>query len=265
MHRSVFYYHRRRDARPDTVREGLRHMAVELHKSGRGSAGARTLSALFRNAGVAVGRYKAGRLMREAGLKSCQPGRHRYVKCERKSLLADNHLSRRFNPGAPDRVWCGDITYIRYRGGWLYLAVVLDLHARKVVGWACSGTADSQLAQRALSMAWEGRGRPAGVLFHSDQGAQYSSLSYGGLVARYGMTRSMSRAGNCWDNAVTERFFRSLKTEWLPEGGYRTAGEAESDVVRYITGYYNRMRPHQHNGGLPPAAQERQKAPLAVS
>ncbi|PLR29221.1 IS3 family transposase, partial [Chimaeribacter californicus] len=179
--------------------------------------------------------------MREAGLVSKQPGRHRYRIVDRSALCAANHLNRDFTVEKPDRVWCGDITFIRSGTGWLYLAVVLDLYARKVVGWAFSSKADSRLAQDALTMAWHNRGRPAGILFHSDQGSQYSSVSYREMALRYGMTSSMSRRGNCWDNAVAERLFRSLKTEWLPPKGYANDEEAEQDVRLYLTGYYNRI------------------------
>jgi len=265
VHRSLFYYHRQQRT-ADKARAVLRSRMAELHKASRGAAGARTLSTLLRREGKVVGRYKAGRLMREAGLVSKQPGRHRYRVVDRTSLCAANHLNRDFTVEKPDCVWCGDITFIRPGTGWLYLAVVLDLYARKVVGWAFSSKADSRLAQDALTMAWHNRGRPAGILFHSDQGSQYSSVSYREMVIRYGMTSSVSRRGNCWDNAVAERLFRSLKTEWLPHKGYANAEEAEQDVRLYLTGYYNRIRPHRSNGGLSPIEKERQKIkPLNVS
>jgi putative transposase len=267
VHRSLFYYHKKRLSTVNRERESLRVRMKELHQANRGSAGARTLSALMCREGKAVGRYKAGQLMKEAGLVSRQPGNHRYRVCDRASLLADNRLNRCFTVEEPDRVWCGDITFIRTGTGWVYLAVVLDLYARKVVGWALSAKADSQLAQDALTMAWHGRGRPAGILFHSDQGTQYSSVSYRAMSGRYGMKRSMSRRGNCWDNAVTERLFRSLKTEWVPRRGYRNAEEAEKDVSFYLSGYYNRIRPHRHNSELSPAEKENllRTEPLTVS
>lgn len=261
VHRSTFYYHQKRRRTTDGGRDALKDRVVELHQLSRGAAGARTLSAMLCREGKAVGRYKAGHLMREAGVVSRQPGKHRYRVCEQRSQYADNHLKRHFRVAGPDQVWCGDITYIRCRGGWLYLAVVLDLYARKVVGWSFSGTSDSQLAQQALSMAWERRGRPSGVMFHSDQGAQYSSVPYGAMVARYGM----SRRGNCWDNAVVERFFRILKTEWLRRNGYQYMEEAQRDIEEYITGYYNRIRPHRCNGGLSPAMKEIQRKLQSVS
>jgi len=195
--------------------------------------------------------------MEEAGLVSRQPGKHRYRICERGSALAGNSLNRCFSVREPNHVWCGDITFIRVSTGWLYLAVVLDLYARKVVGWAFSEKADSRLTQDALTMAWNSRGQPSGLVFHSDQGSQYSSISYRALCGRYGVTRSMSRRGNCWDNAVAERMFRSLKTEWVPAEGYGSVSEAEKDISFYLSGYYNRIRPHRNNSGLSPAEKER--------
>lgn len=202
--------------------------------------------------------------MKEAGLVSRQPGKHRYRLCNRQSHLTGNHLNRNFTVAKPDKIWCGDITFIRTRAGWLYLAVVLDLYARKVVGWAFSSMADSILTQDALTMAWKNRGCPKGLTFHSDQGSQYSSMSYREMAEKYGITLSMSRRGNCWDNAVAERLFRSLKTEWLPHDGYRNRSEAVKDVVQYLSGYYNRLRPHKNNGGLTPAEMERRSPPDCV-
>lgn len=267
VHRSQFYYHKKQQQKETAARDALRQKVAELHRMSRGSAGARTLSSMLKKEGQTVGRYKAGRLMKEAGLVSMQPSRHRYRVCEQPSMMAKNVLARGFNVAKPNKVWCGDITFIRTEKGWYYLAVVLDLYARKVVGWAFSMTADSQLTQHALTVAWHNRGRPSGILFHSDQGTQYSSHSYRATCSRYGMTASMSRKGNCWDNAVTERLFRSLKTEWLPHKGYCSAEEAKRDVSLYLSGYYNRIRPHKYNSGLSPAEKERQmqKEPLAVS
>ncbi|QTO55377.1 DDE-type integrase/transposase/recombinase [Duffyella gerundensis] len=164
--------------------------------------------------------------MKEAGLESRQPRRYRYRAPNRSALLADNHVNRAFNVENPERVWCGDITFIRARNCWLYLAVVLDLFARKVVGWCFSEKADSHLTQAAMMMAWHGRGCPQEVMFH-------------------------------WDNAVAERLFFSLKTEWVPENGYRGAEEAKKDVMLYLKGYYNRKRPYSSNGGLSPADKKR--------
>jgi len=258
--RSSLYYQRSRHARKDVERERLRERVVALHGASRGSAGARTLSARLKSEGEAVGRYKAARLMSEAGLESKQPRGHRYKKTGGETEVAPNHLSRAFTVEAPNRVWCGDITYIWAGSGWLYLAVVVDLYARRVVGWAMSQSPDAALVGQALALAYESRGRPSGVMFHSDQGCQYTSLRFRQQLWRYRMKQSMSRRGNCWDNAPTERFFRSLKTEWIPVEGYRTPEQAKADLLRYLTHHFNQVRPHSFNDYKTPAAKEAEVA-----
>ncbi|HCG8519003.1 TPA: IS3 family transposase, partial [Vibrio parahaemolyticus] len=150
------------------------------------------------------------------------------AKSER--LDIPNLLKREFSVVAPNRVWCGDITYIWSGSKWSYLAVVLDLFSRRVVGWSLSDKPDAKLASKALDMAWEQRGRPQNVMFHSDQGCQYSSRKFRQKLWRYRITQSMSRRGNCWDNAPMERLFRSLKTEWVPATGYLTQTQAKKDI-----------------------------------
>lgn len=254
--RSSLYYRRRSGNRADPDRERLRAEAAALHRASREAAGARTLSALFKARGEAVGRDKARRLMVEAGLRSKQARKHRYPRAGAEARAAPNVLNRRFAVSEPNWVWCGDITYIWAGTGWLYLAVVLDLYARRVVGWAMSSRPDAALVSQALTVAYEARGRPRQVLFHSDQGCQYTSAAFRRRLWRYGMRQSMSRRGNCWDNAPMERFFRSLKSEWVPEIGYPNAEAAKADVLRYLTHYYNRVRPHSANGYMPPLARE---------
>ena len=156
----------------------------------------------------------------------------------------------------PNNVWCGDITYVWAQGRWYYLAVVLDLFARRAVGWAFSLRPDADLVVQALEMAFEQRGRPQGLLFHSDQGSQYASRKFRQRLWRYRIRQSMSRRGNCWDNSPMERLFRSFKTEWLPSTGYMTAQEAQRDISHYLMHRYNWIRPHQFNQGLAPAVVE---------
>ncbi len=158
----------------------------------------------------------------------------------------------------PDQAWCGDVTYIWTGKRWAYLAVVLDLFAWKPVGWAMSFSPDSRLTTRALEMAWERRGKPSGVMFHSDQGSHYTSRQFRQLLWRYRIRQSMSRRGNCWDNSPMERFFRSLKNEWVPVTGYTNFNEAAHAITDYIVGYYSEVRPHEYNGGLPPNESENQ-------
>ncbi|WP_139329132.1 IS3 family transposase [Aeromonas hydrophila] len=227
-----------------------------LFKESRGSAGSRALMSMMRALGHQIGRFKVRRLMKEAGLVSKQPGAHRYQVARSERQDIPNHLAREFAAPQPNQVWCGDITYVWAGGRWHYLAAVLDLHTRRVVGWAMSGRPDADLAVKALDMAYQQRGCPSGVLFHSDQGSQYGSRVFRQRLWRYRMTQSMSRRGNCWDNAPMERLFRSLKTEWLPTTGYMSLREAKRDISYYLMDYYNWRRPHQHNDGIPPAEAE---------
>lgn len=194
--------------------------------------------------------------MKLLGLESTQVPSHAYKKAEQPHVDIPNLLDRKFDIQEPDTAWTGDITYIWTGTRWAYLAVVLDLFARKPVGWALSLSPDTALVKKALTMAYESRSEPEGVMFHSDQGCQYTSLGFRQLLWRYQMKQSLSRRGNCWDNAPTERFFRSLKTEWVPETGYSSFPAAKQAINDYIIGYYSQIRPHQNNDGLPPNVAE---------
>ena len=196
--------------------------------------------------------------MKMLNLESSQPPGHRYRKANQEHIRVANLLDRRFNVTHPNHVWCGDVTYIRVGQRWAYLAVVLDLFARKPVGWAMSLSPDSDLTCQALQVAFELRAKPRGVLFHSDQGGSYTSQKFQQRLGVYGMHPSMSRRGNCWDNSPMERFFRSLKTEWIPWRGYQSFREAKNSIIDYLIGYYSQTRPHQHNRGLSPNMAEQQ-------
>ena len=238
----------------DHERVRLRAKVVAIHTASRGAVGARTISGQLKQEGECVGRYKARQLMAEANITSKQPS-HRYKKALQESVIAENHLARGFTVMQANTVWCGDVTYIWSGRQWLYLAVVLDLYRRKIVGWACSAQADSRLTVQALRMAYESRGCPENVLFHSDQGCHYTSRLFRQQLWRYQIKQSMSRRGNCWDNAPMERFFRSYKTEWMPKNGYDTWEGAKRDVAAYIR-YYNLERGHSYNNYLSPVAAE---------
>lgn len=206
--------------------------------------------------GYQVGRFKVRSLMKEAGLLSKQPGSHSYKSVQMERPDIPNLLKREFDVVEPNKVWCGDITYVWAGSRWHYLAAVIDLHTRRVIGWAMSEKPDADLVVKALDMAYQQRGCPRGVMFHSDQGSQYASRKFRQRLWRYQITQSMSRRGNCWDNAPMERLFRSLKTEWIPSTGYMSAREARRDVGLFLMDYYNWQRPHQHNDGVPPAKAE---------
>ncbi|MEI0986843.1 IS3 family transposase [Pseudomonas aeruginosa] len=261
--RSCYYVHRLRRRRVDARRVALRSQVNQLFSQSRGSAGSRSILGILREEGVTIGRYRVRRLMRELGLVSKQPGSHAYKQATVERPDIPNRLNREFAVQRPNQVWCGDITYIWAQGRWHYLAAVLDLHTWRVIGWAFSAKPDAELVIKALDMAYEQRGQPQQVLFHSDQGAQYASRLFRQRLWRYRMQQSMSRRGNCWDNSPMERLFRSLKSEWIPSTGYLTAQEAQRDISHYLMHRYNWIRPHQFNDGLPPAVAEEKLNPLS--
>ncbi|WP_121378353.1 IS3-like element IS222 family transposase [Pseudomonas aeruginosa] len=261
--RSCYYVHRLRRRRVDARRVALRSQVNQLFSQSRGSAGSRSILGMLREEGVTIGRFRVRRLMRELGLVSKQPGSHAYKQATVERPDIPNRLNREFATEHPNQVWCGDITYVWAQGRWHYLAAVLDLHIRRVIGWAFSAKPDAELVIKALDMAYEQRGKPQQVLFHSDQGSQYASRLFRQRLWRYRMQQSMSRRGNCWDNSPMERLFRSLKSEWVPSTGYLTAQEAQRDISHYLMHRYNWIRPHQFNDGLPPAVAEEKLNPLS--
>ncbi|EMN8576581.1 TPA: IS3 family transposase [Pseudomonas aeruginosa] len=261
--RSCYYVHRLRRRRVDARRVALRSQVNQLFSQSRGSAGSRSMLGMLREEGVTIGRFRVRRLMRELGLVSKQPGSHAYKQATVERPDIPNRLNREFATEHPNQVWCGDITYVWAQGRWHYLAAVLDLHTRRVIGWAFSAKPDAELVIKALDMAYEQRGKPQQVLFHSDQGSQYASRLFRQRLWRYRMQQSMSRRGNCWDNSAMERLFRSLKSEWVPSTGYLTAQEAQRDISHYLMHRYNWIRPHQFNDGLPPAVAEEKLNPLS--
>jgi transposase InsO family protein len=182
--------------------------------------------------------------------------------------IADNVLNRQFEPTAANVSWVADITYIRTRSGWLYLAAVMDLYSRKIIGWAMAPNMPAELVSSALQMAIAQRNPPPGLIVHSDRGCQYASYTYRALLARHGLCASMSGKGNCWDNAVMERFFLNLKMERVWQRNYANHAEAARDILDYIVGFYNNVRLHSTLGYLPPNVYERKsaaKSPIDMS
>lgn len=231
--------------------------------------GSRRLSAVLCAQGLRTGRHRVRRLMREHGLRALWRRKFVHTTDSGHALpVSANVLARRFNPSGPNQAWVSDITYIRTRSGWLYLAVVLDLYARKVVGWAMAPTMHAELVCAALQLAIAQRQPTPGLIVHSDRGSQYASALHQALLARHSLVGSMSRKGNCWDNAVMERFFLSLKTERVWQRDYANHAEAMTDIADYIVGFYNSVRLHSKLGNLPPNAFEQQSAikqPIVVS
>jgi putative transposase len=203
--------------------------------------------------GIHCGLHRIERLMRQQGLRA-RPRRRGLPldKDERQGLASANILDRRFEAEQPNQKWIADFTYISTAEGWLYVAAVIDLFSRRVVGWSMSATMTAQLVTDALVMAIWRRGKPKALLHHSDQGSQYSSEQFQRLMADHGITCSMSRSGNVWDNAAMESFFSSLKTERVARKVYRTRDAARADVFDYIERFYNPRRRHSAIGYLSP-------------
>ena len=215
----------------------------------------RMLSELL-DLGFNIGIEKVRRLMARLGLVAKRPKPHRYPAGKRASIISPNKLNRQFNPEKLNNYWSGDITYIRTGQGWLYLAVILDLCSRRVISWAFSDKPNSELTTRVLRLAVQKRQIKGNVIFHSDQGCQYTSDSFQESLKENGIEGSMSRAGNCLDNAVTERFFRSLKSERVNYRRYGTRHQAISDIIDYIEPFYNQKRKHLRLGNISPVQYE---------
>jgi putative transposase len=200
--------------------------------------------------------------MRMAQIKSVRGYKRPRYKVGRPSQVSPNQLQRQFQQDVADQVWVTDITYIRTYEGWLYLAVVLDLHSRAVVGWSMRGSMETTLVLDALTMAvW--RRRPKGsVIIHSDQGSQFGSDEFSRWCKENRLSPSMSRRGNCWDNAVAESFFSNLKSEKIKKRIYKTRQEARSEVFEYIEGFYNPVRRHKHLDQLSPLEFEKRQIAL---
>ena len=229
IRRSSYYAWQKRPVR--TPPSPLQLQAQAVHRRSRGAAGSRTIAQA-----LGVSRWRARKLMQASHLVSRQPGKPKFRPAKAEGEVVPNQLNRAFQPLAPNQIWCGDITYIAIGGRWAYLAVVLDLYARRVVGWSLAPTPDTALVSQALRRAIATRQPKAGLLFHSDQGVQYRSRAFRQhLVARQ-IGQSMSRKGNCWDNAPMERLFRSLKTEWIPAKGYDTLPGGEPRYWRLSDG-----------------------------
>jgi len=224
-----------------------------IHRLSKGSYGTRRVSKELKAQGVWCGRCQARTLMRRAGVSAKQSKKYRVTTDSNHRLpIAPNHLDRQFTVNAPNRVWVSDITYIWTKEGWLYLAVVIDLYSRQIVGWSLNTRINTRLVIDALRMAIWRRHPESNLIFHSDRGSQYCSDEFQRMLRSNKMICSMSRKGNCWDNAVAESFFGSLKTERTFGTTYRTRTEARRDIIDYIEMFYNSHRLHSYLGYLSP-------------
>ncbi len=257
--RSGYYASR---GRPESSRtKANRELAAKIHEvydASRRTYGSPRVYAELRVEGLEVGRHRVARLMRREGLVARKKRRFRVTTqsnhCE---PVARNILARNFDVKEPNRVWAGDITYLPTADGWLYLAILLDLCSRAVVGWAMSEELDAGVALAALRMALERRRPAAGLVHHSDRGVQYASESYRTALAANGLIPSMSRKGNCWDNAPAESFFGTLKVELVDDRIFPSRTVARTEVFEYLEVFYNRTRRHSALGYVSPTEFEK--------
>ena len=258
--RSGFYaYLKRDDEAIDAAEMALIARVKAIHRSSGGCYGSRRMAKALQAEGFVVGRYRAKSLMKKAGVsvRRRTTRRPQTTDSDHRYQVAPNELARQFDVEAPNVAWAGDITYLWTREGWLYLAVLLDLYSRKVVGWAMSEHVNTRLVSQALEMA-VGRRQPAdGLLHHTDRGSQYASHAYRDQLREHGMICSMSGKGDCLDNAVAERFFGSLKRERTSQRDYETRQEARDDVMEYIEMFYNSRRLHSYLGYMSPNEYEK--------
>ncbi len=230
----------------------LYRRAKALFKASRNSLGSRELAKALRKEGFEVTRYRAIKLMERLKLVVTQRIAYKVTtKRKHSDAVADNLLNMNFNPVAPNQVWAGDVSYLKTGEGWLYLAIVMDLYSRRIVGWHISKRMTRSLVEKALKKAHNLRKPPKGVVFHSDRGSQYTSAGFRGLLERLGCRASMGDVGACWDNAVVERFFGSLKHDWLFKVPQPTRQHMREDVSRYMK-YYNVERLHSANADQSP-------------
>lgn len=259
--RSGYYAWRTRA--PSVTAERQARLTDEIravHQRSRSVYGSPRVHRDLVEAEVRCSKNTVAKLMRAAGLRSKMHRRFRVRTTDSRHghPIVPNRLNRAFCQSQPDQAWAADITYVRTGEGWLYLAVVIDLCSRKIVGWATSDSLAAELCVRALEMAVEQRRPARAILHHSDQGVQYACDDYQGLLARHRLQPSMSRRGNCYDNAVTESFFGTLKTELVHHESYATREAARQSLFEYIEVFYNRKRRHSSLGYLSPAEYEKQ-------
>jgi len=258
--RSGYYAWRKRPASGRSIRNHLLLERIQaIHKKSRKTYGSPRIHRQLVIEGERCGRGRVERLMSANGIRAKQKRKFVATTDSKHDLpVAENILQREFHVEEPNRVWLSDITYIPTDEGWLYLAGVLDLCSRTAVGWSMGESLETGLVLDALKMAQQRRRPGDGLIHHSDRGSQYASDDYGDLLKSYGMQMSMSRKGDCWDNAVMESFFGTLKKELVHHRKYRTRAEARQDIFEFIEVFYNRERLHSSLGYMSPAAYEKQ-------
>ena len=261
--RSGFYAWRSREPSAAAVRrEELTEQVAAIHAEAKGRYGSPRIHAELVGRGHGCCVNTVARIMREAGIAARTKRKFRQTTDSNHALpVAENVLDREFDTGEPNASWVADVTYIPTREGWLYLAAVEDLFSRRVVGWSMDATMTSRLVVDALEMALAGRDPGPGLVAHSDRGSQYASEHYQRRLGEEGIVCSMSRRGNCWDNAPMESFFATLKKELVHDEDYTTRAEAKASIFEYIEAFYNRVRRHSALGYVAPAEYERAHNP----
>jgi len=253
--RSGYYDYQRRngDKTNAPYHREILEAVRDIAKASDSTYGSRRMKRALNALSYPVSRNKVRKLMKEAGVQVKHRKKYKVTtNSNHKQPVFDNVVDRQFDVDQPDQVYVGDITYLWTQEGWLYLAVVIDLFSRKVVGWSIGSRMKTQLVTDALRMAiWQRRPK-AGLIVHSDRGSQYASKAYRQLLKAHGFVGSMSRKGDCWDNAVAESFFGSLKQERVQWRHYQTRYEAQQDVLNYITMFYNSYRLHSYLGYVSP-------------
>lgn len=257
---SGYYSWRKREPSRRSLEDAKLIVEIEqVHQESKQTYGSPRIHAELRSNGIRCGRKRIARLMRERDLRPKRKRRFKTTTDSKHNLpVAENHLDRQFEPAGMNQKWAADLTYVWTSQGWLYLAVVLDLFSRRVIGWSMQATMERSLVLSALEMALARRKPEGELMHHSDRGSQYASGDYQRILEKMGITCSMSRKGNCWDNAPVESFFATLKTERVHHQRYRTRDEARADIFDYIERWYNRKRLHSSLGYLSPCAYEAQ-------
>ncbi|WP_286245490.1 IS3 family transposase [Pseudoalteromonas sp. MM1] len=255
--RSSYYAWLARPAKLITAKElHLYRRAKVLFRRSRESLGYRELCKNLRKEGFKITRYKTRKLMEKLNLVVKQRVAYKVTtKRKHSDAVADNLLNQNFNPVAPNQIWAGDVTYLKTGEGWMYLAVVMDLYSRRIVGWHIDKRMTTGLVMKAMIRAYNLRKPTKGLVFHSDRGSQYTSKRYRNLLKQFGMRASMGDVGACWDNAVVERFFGSLKHDWLLKVAQPTRKHMKNDVTEYMK-YYNLERLHSANNDQSPVRYE---------
>jgi len=259
VNRSAYYHWISNGCIVNKVDEKLNQLIKDIFYQYREVYGTRRIKkVLVQEYGVIVSTRKIAKSMKEVGVvvKMKRKFKVRTTDSNHNYNISPNRLQRDFRTNVPDEVYVGDITYIRTQQGWLYLAIVIDLFSRKVVGWSMDDNMETPLVNNALQMALHNRNPPPQLIWHTDRGSQYASDSHRELLEEYDILQSMSRKGDCWDNAVSESFFHSLKTELVHHERFKTRAEANQAIFEYIEVFYNRQRLHSTNNYMSPVNYE---------